>query len=255
MKKFYFLCANELRMMGYSSVAYVVAVAFLWTMGFLFLFLLEEYTRFAQSELLAVAFFKTFWIPTLLVVPAITSPIFASRLEDGTFASLRVLPIRLSSIVIGDWLVAYGYYMALWTMALFFPWITQKMFPEVTQQMPFFSMSSTLGGWSFIALSGGFFIAIGLFTSSWVKSSLVSGVLTFVLLLAHFLSGEGLRRWEALTGKTFGSHLWSPDYYNVFLQMEDFCRGIVDTRVLVFYLAGTIFFLFLTHLMLSRNSV
>jgi ABC-2 type transport system permease protein len=255
MKKFCFLCANEMRMMGYSSVAYVVAVAFLLTMGFLFLFLLEEYTRFAQSELLAVAFFKTFWIPTLLVVPAITSSLFASRLEDGTFASLRVLPIRLSSIVIGNWFVAYGYYMTLWTVALFFPWITQKMFPEVAQQMPFFPMSSALGGWSFIALSGVFFIAIGLFTSSWVKSSLVSGVLTFVLLLAHFLSGEGLRRWEALSGKTFGSHLWSPDYYNVFLQMEDFCRGIVDTRVLVFYLAGTILFLFLTHLMLDRHSI
>ncbi|MDR0445239.1 MAG: hypothetical protein LBG98_03080 [Puniceicoccales bacterium] len=242
-------------MMCYSSVTYVVAIAFLFMMGFLFLFLLEEYTRFAQSELLVIAFFKAFWIPVLLVVPTITSSVFAGRLENGTFASLRVLPLRLSAIVLGNWWVVYGYYMTLWTMALFFPWITQKIFPEVAQQMPFFPLSYALGGWSFIALSGGFFIAMGLFASSLMRSSLVAGTLTFVFLLAHFLSAEGLRQWEALRGSSFGSHFLSPDYYGVFLQMEDFCRGIVDTRVVVFYLAGTIFFLFLVHLMLNRHPI
>jgi ABC-2 type transport system permease protein len=241
--------------MCYSSVTYVVAIAFLFTMGFLFLFLLEEYTRFAQSELLAIAFFKAFWIPVLLVVPTISSSVFAGRLENGTFASLRVLPIRLSAIVLSNWLVVYGYYMKLWSMALFFPWITGRMFPELAQQMPFFPLSYAFGGWGFVALSGGFFIAMGLFASSLMRSSLVAGTLTFVFLLVHFLSAEGLRQWEALRGKSFGGHFLSPDYYGVFLQMEDFCRGIIDTRVVIFYLAGTIFFLFLAHLMLSRHPI
>jgi hypothetical protein len=88
-----------------------------------------------------------------------------------------------------------------------------------------------------------------------MRSSLVSGVLSFALLLAHFLSGEGLRQLEALRGKSLKPPFFSPDFYNVFLQMEDFCRGIIDTRVIAFYLAGTIFFLFLARLILERHSV
>jgi ABC-2 type transport system permease protein len=255
MKRFCFLCANEARLLGYSAVSHVGAAAFLFTMGFLFLFLLEEYTRFGQSEPLALAFFKAFWIPSLLVIPALTASLFAERLGDRTFASLRVLPIRLSSLLLSDWLVAYAYYLALWAIALLFPWMTQLLFPEVAQSWPFFPLSWALGGYAFIALSGGFFIAIGLFCSSLMGSSLVSGVLSFGFLLAHFLSGEGLRQLEALRGKPFAPSFLSPDFYNVFLQMEDFCRGIVDTRVLIFYLAGTFFFLFLAQLLLERHSV
>ncbi|MDR3143345.1 MAG: hypothetical protein LBT57_00600 [Puniceicoccales bacterium] len=255
MKRFCFLCANEARLLGYSSVSHIGAAAFLFAMGFLFLFLLEEYTRFAQSELLAIAFFKAFWIPSLLIIPAITASLFAERLGDRSFASLRILPIRLSSILLGDWLVAYAYYLSLWAIAMLFPWMAQVLFPEIGRSMPFFPLSCALGGYAFIALSGSFFIAIGLFCSSLLRSSLVSGVLSFAFLLAHFLSGEGLRQLEALRGKSFGPPFLSPDFYNVFLQMEDFCRGIIDTRVIAFYLAGTLFFLFLAHLMLDRHSV
>jgi ABC-2 type transport system permease protein len=139
-------------------------------------------------------------------------------------------------------------------VVLLFPWVAIKVIPELMQQMPFFPIPYAFGGWCFIALSGALFIAIGLFTSSLMRSSLVSGVLTFLFLLAHFLAGTGLKQLEALWGKSFGNHFLSPDYYNIFLQMEDFCRGIIDTRVIVFYIPGTIFFLFLTHLMLSRHA-
>ncbi len=34
--------------------------------------------------------------------------------------------------------------------------------------------------------------------------------------------------------------------FNLFKQMEDFTRGVVDTRTAVFYISLTFFFLFLT---------
>jgi ABC-2 type transport system permease protein len=35
-------------------------------------------------------------------------------------------------------------------------------------------------------------------------------------------------------------------YFNLFEQMDSFARGVVDTRVVVFYVSATFFFLFLT---------
>ena len=35
-------------------------------------------------------------------------------------------------------------------------------------------------------------------------------------------------------------------YFNLFDQMNDFARGVVDTRAVIFYVSATFFFLFLT---------
>ena len=35
-------------------------------------------------------------------------------------------------------------------------------------------------------------------------------------------------------------------YFSLFEQMEDFARGVVDTRTVIFYTSITLFFLFLT---------
>ena len=35
-------------------------------------------------------------------------------------------------------------------------------------------------------------------------------------------------------------------YFNLFDQMDDFARGVVDTRTVIFYVSATFFFLFLT---------
>ena len=35
-------------------------------------------------------------------------------------------------------------------------------------------------------------------------------------------------------------------YFNLFKQMDDFTRGVVDTRTVIFYVSLTLFFLFLT---------
>jgi len=35
-------------------------------------------------------------------------------------------------------------------------------------------------------------------------------------------------------------------YFGLFNQMDDFARGVVDTRTVIFYASATFFFLFLT---------
>jgi ABC-2 type transport system permease protein len=72
------------------------------------------------------------------------------------------------------------------------------------------------------------------------RSQLVAAIVTFALLILLFSFGllENLLSGE--TAKTvFG-------YLNLWSHMDEFARGVVDSRRLVYYLSATLFFLFLT---------
>jgi len=69
----------------------------------------------------------------------------------------------------------------------------------------------------------------------------VAAVVTFALLFVFFFVfgwTENLVNSTALK-QAFG-------YLDVLAPLQDFAKGIVDTRTLVYYLSTTVFFLFLT---------
>ena len=103
--------------------------------------------------------------------------------------------------------------------------------------------AGTLGGMYLgIFLSGCLFLSIGCFASSLTHSqvvaamiSLAAGVILFILaFLAQVM--PAIEQWQAQVLMCF----------NLFKQMDDFTRGVVDTRTVVFYISLTFFFLFLT---------
>jgi hypothetical protein len=91
-------------------------------------------------------------------------------------------------------------------------------------------------------LAGCFILSIVCFASALTKSQVVAGMLTLVagmvLLMLNWLAQNvsPLGHWQAqvLT------------FFNLSQQMMDFTRGVLDTRVIIFYLSVTFFFLFLT---------
>jgi len=66
--------------------------------------------------------------------------------------------------------------------------------------------------------------------------SLLIGVILFIVaFLAQMIPATN--QWETQ---------FVLSYFNLFKQMEDFTRGVVDTRTVIFYVSATFFFLFLT---------
>jgi ABC-2 type transport system permease protein len=103
--------------------------------------------------------------------------------------------------------------------------------------------AGTLGGMYLgIFLSGCLFLSMGCFASSLTRSqvvaaviSLAAGVMLFILaFLAQVM--PAIEQWQTQVLLCF----------NLFKQMDDFTRGVVDTRTVIFYLSLTFFFLFLT---------
>ena len=90
-------------------------------------------------------------------------------------------------------------------------------------------------------------MSIGTFASTLTKNQIVAAILTFGMLIPIFSAGllrvrMTTRRSRELVG-----------YLNLWDHMDEFARGVVDTRRLVYYLSATAFFLFLATVVRSAK--
>ena len=115
-----------------------------------------------------------------------------------------------------------------------------------TLHTPLMSGANSIHG---IVLVGSMFIAIGIFASSCTRHQLLAATIsTAILALLTFVVDYGAeycrRPWERVTCA----------YLNIFGHFGDFSKGILDSKSIIFFVSGTIFFLFLaTKVMESRR--
>jgi ABC-2 type transport system permease protein len=174
----------------------------------------------------------------ILTTPVITMRLFALEKASGTYETLMTTPVGDMEVVSAKFATAVILYMVMWLPTLACLFIVRH-FTNQTSALD----AGTLGGMYLgIFLSGCLFLALGCFASSLTRSQVVAavislaiGVILFILaFLAHM--APTLQPWptEVLL------------YFNLFKQMDDFTRGVVDTRTVIFYVSLTFFFLFLT---------
>jgi ABC-2 type transport system permease protein len=93
-----------------------------------------------------------------------------------------------------------------------------------------------------IFLLGALYMAIGCFASSLTRNQIVAAMISFAIGAAFFL--------VSFLGDQFPLQpTWVTrvlDCVCVWRQMQEFARGVVDTRYIVFYVTAAVFFLFLT---------
>jgi ABC-2 type transport system permease protein len=94
---------------------------------------------------------------------------------------------------------------------------------------------------------GAYFLSIGTFASTLTKNQIIAAILAFAMLIPVFSAGllETLSN-DPSKSETLG-------YFNLWDHMEEFARGVVDTRRVVYYVSATAFFLFLTTISLSAK--
>jgi ABC-2 type transport system permease protein len=93
-----------------------------------------------------------------------------------------------------------------------------------------------------IFLVGALFMSMGCFASALTRSQIIAAMLSFVLGIAFFMLS--FRSFFGLPQNTWTSSVLAR--ISMIEHMQDFVRGIVDTRFVVFYASLTIFFLYLT---------
>ena len=254
MRNFATLLKHELRMLLISPATYLAAFFFYLIMGLLYWSILRDMVATAQDELPVVYFFKLFWLPAFFVVPLLTMKSIAGQRSDGTLDALFATATSHGSIILSKFAGSYCFYLLLWIGTLCFPLITLFFFPNVAPPEALLQNAAVTGSLVFIALSGFLFIAIGIFASCLTRSQLVAGMLTFTALFAAIIGGSQI---ESLTDYTAQLNPWLEplaNYLQVFQHLDDFSRGIIDTRPFFYYLSTGSLILCLATLVIEAKS-
>lgn len=219
-----------------SPLAYIVAALLLvvngLTFGVIVSFLSDP--RSGIGAPLELFFGQTvyFWLVLLFVTPVLTMRLLSEERRSGTIETLMTAPVTEGEVVIGKFLAALAFYVFLWLPTVVYAAIV-AYYHEI-------DWGPVAAGYLGVVGIGALFISIGMLATALARSQLVAAILTFALLIPVFTFGL----LEMLTDDELLKTVFS--YLNLWQHMEEFGRGIVDTRRVVYYLSTTVFFLFLS---------
>jgi ABC-2 type transport system permease protein len=253
MRQLFTLIKHELRLLLISPSTYLVAVLFMGLMGLLYWSILRDLTLLPSQENPMEAFIKTFWIPVFFIVPLLTMRSIAGERSAGTLDTLMTTPIARYSIIFSKFMGAYLLYLSLWLLTWTFPVIFTQLYPSASISINPLDAATFWGSITFIAASGLLFIAIGIFSSSVTKSQLVAAMLTFTSLFLVIAGSQQINNTLANTPLLS----WMDQlvaYVQIFQHLDDFSRGIIDSRPLIFYCSFSALLLGLSSLVIEAKS-
>jgi gliding motility-associated transport system permease protein len=198
--------------------------------------ILESYSKTPQELSPAHVFFQLFWLPVIFVVPLLTMKSLAEERRLGTIETLLTTSVTTTEVVLAKYGAAYFFYVALWGSTGGFFYVLQKFASDPR----FLDTGPLIGGYLFIAVSGLLFISVGIFTSSLSRNQTVAGLLSFALLLGLIFGVRFLYDATWLNRDVLSPVKAAVDYAQIFTHYDDFTRGVIDTRQLLFYLSGTV---------------
>jgi ABC-2 type transport system permease protein len=236
---------KELKGYFASPVAYVVIGFSAILFGWFFINLLYYFDRTQMqagsgfqgpqainvNEIMISPLFLNVSVILLFTLPLITMRTYAEEKRSGTIELLLTSPLTDLQIVMGKFLgglVLYGAMLAvtLVHMAILFAYGNPEWRPIAT---------AYLG----LILMGACFLSLGLFVSSLTRNQIIAGMVTFAVFLMFWVIN-----WIAtFMGPTSQAVL---NYLSITEHLNDFARGVIDTKHLVYYLSFIAFSLFLT---------
>ena len=240
MRVFTTLTRRELAAYFLSFSGYVIIAAAAVLMGSCLVTLIDMLTMQTVPMPLNELFFGTWypWLVLIPVAPLISMRVFALEKSSGTYETLMTAPVRDGHVVMAKFTAAMIFYMILW-LPLLGSLMTIQHFSVNPPPLDFGALASTYLG---LLLVGGMFLSFGCFASSLTQNQAIAAIIAFafnlgVVLLAGAI--DGLRTRFGLAGSLADCLAFTG-------QMQDFARGIVDTRAIVTFTTLTAFFLFLT---------
>lgn len=236
------IAGRELRSLFLSPIAYVVISAYLGMIG-LFWWLNTASAATAQRS--ANEIFRSFafnmHVFLLFVIPAMSMRSLSEERRSRTLELLVTQPVRDFEIVIGKWLACVGLLVAILVSTLHF-----------YGQLHFWSEGAFEDprAWNIylgILLSAMLYLAIGVFFSAITENQVVAALLTFAVLIGvFFLRFVGDNQTGFWQGVLTNASTWG--------HFDDFARGILDTKHVVYYILASFGFLFMAVRSLeSRN--
>jgi ABC-2 type transport system permease protein len=222
------IARRELGAYFLQPLSYLVIGLFLAVEGYSFWLLLSLLSGGStpHGAVLQYFFGGTFlyWLFVTFLVSVLTMRLVAEERQRGTLEPLLTAPVHERDVIFGKYLGALGFWVALWAPTLLYVALLSAYSPAHAR----LDLGPIVSGYLGTLLVGASAIAIGLWTSTLTRNQIVAAVLCFAILTLLLLLGalgDTLVRTGPL-GAIFR-------HIDLFRQMEDFGRGILDTRHLV----------------------
>jgi len=217
---------KELRSYFTSAIAYVVFAMFLILAGYFFTVIL---LISKQASLLGVAY--NIVVTLIFLIPLITMRLFAEERKLGTLEILMTKPVRDFEVVLGKFLASFILFLLMIAATLVYVFILFKYGnPDIGP-----IISTYLG----LILIGAAFLSLGIFASTLTENQIVAAVISFALILVlwilNWISGHLGTSTEGLTS-----------YLSLAYHFDDFLKGVIDLKAVVYYLSFVVFWLFVT---------
>ncbi len=231
------IARRELEGFFYAPVAYAVGTLFLLLQGITFyLFALVLSSPQAGPGAVFSYFFGgtlLFWVSLLFLAAVVPMRLLAEERRNGTIEPLLTAPVSDLEVVLGKYLGALGFFVALWLPTLVYVALVRGLGGPI-------EAGPIASGYLGTFLEGAAFLALGTLASALTRNQIVAAVLSFVLGFGLLLVGI-LSVYVKGASPTL-SHVL--EFLSPFRQMQDFSRGIVDSRHVVFLVSVVVISLF-----------
>ena len=238
------IARKELNSYFASPIAYVVIGAFALIFGLFYVSLLNWFVQQGMqmgqmgmggpvnvNQQMIRLLLQNTAVVILFVLPMVTMRCYAEEKRGGTMELLLTSPVTDFEILMGKFLGALALYACMLAvtfvhLAILFRYGNPDWRPIAA-------------GYLGLLLLGGSFISVGLLMSSLTRNQIVAGMVTFGLVLllwiVDWIGSFAGPRVEAVVS-----------YLSITGHLDDFAKGVIDTKHVVYYLSFITFGLFLT---------
>lgn len=250
MRNFLAILEREMKSYFLSPVAYVVLGFFVVATGLFFYNIINWFDRISMQSMMMAQQYRQAPQPVnvnmmairpllhnvaiigLFLMPGLTMRLFAEEKRQGTMELLATSPLTNWQITLGKFASALVFYLVMLLATGVF--VGLLFFFGNPELMPI------LSGYLGLLLVGGCFISLGLLFSAFTENQIIAFVGAFAVNLAILALG-----WLAnFTGPTLGQFFSSISPIEHF---DDFSKGIIDTKHLIYYLSFMFGGIFLTY--------
>lgn len=240
MRVYLTLVRRELTSYFTSLSGYLLIAVLLLLTGVSFIDIVEAVNNDTVDVPLTELFFGTpfFWLIILVVpAPVITMRLFALEKFSGTYETLMTTPVSDLQVVLAKFTAALGFYIIA-LLPLVGALQIVRYYTVAGVPFEWGLAATTFGG---VVLMGATYLAMGCLASALTRSQIIAATVSFALGVSLFL----VSFLKFSVGNQAGGMAQLVTYISLFGHMEDFVRGVIDTRPLVFHLSLTGLLLFL----------
>ncbi len=238
MTGFFAIYRREMLSLWVSPLAWVLTFVFLLLQGASFAWMVSHFGNMTDLSIdrgPVQAYFgqSIFLIVTLLLIcPALTMRLFAEERRSGTIEALLTAPVTPAGVVVGKYAATLTTYVLMWAPTLLYIVILRN-----TGHVDWLVVAASYVG---VLGTGASYLSVGLLMSAMTRSQLLAFLLTSLVVFGLFIIGVGEYIFEPGPFREICAHV------SVLTQMEEFSKGVVDARRLVYFATMIVLPLFIT---------